>query len=177
MIVLGTTRRGTAEAALLGTTAERVIHQAGCPVAVVPRSYAHPEAGIATLGVAYAPVPEGRFALNWAAGLARAGALRLRVIQAVQAAEAERAEAALREAAGDADVEVAIEDPAVALLAAARTVDLLVMGSRGRGAQRRVSLGSVSRQVAERAPCPVLILPRGADEAAQELLSQAEARS
>jgi nucleotide-binding universal stress UspA family protein len=177
MIVLGTTRRGAAQAALLGTTVERVIHQAGCPVAVVPRDYEHPQAGIATVGIAYAPAPEARFALNWAAGLARAGALRLRVIQAVEAAEAAAAEAALRAQAGDAEVEVAVADPAAALLAAAHTVDLLVMGSRGRGSPRQVSLGSVSRQVAERAPCPVLILPRGTDEAARDLLSHAQAQS
>ena len=33
MVVLGTTRRGSAQAALLGTTAERVIQDATCPVA------------------------------------------------------------------------------------------------------------------------------------------------
>jgi nucleotide-binding universal stress UspA family protein len=53
-------------------------------------------------------------------------------------------------------------DPASVLLSmAAQGVDLLVVGSRGRhGPVRRVLLGSVSRAVMHRAPCPVLIIPR-----------------
>jgi len=47
------------------------------------------------------------------------------------------------------------------LLAAARHVDLLVMGSRGRGPLRAAILGSVSHSVSRQAPCPVVILPRG----------------
>ena len=97
MIVLGTTRRGTAQAALLGTTAERVIQDAACPVAVVPRDYAPPAGGIHVVGAAYSPSPEGRFALSWAAGLARAGGVRLHAIQVVEPDRA-GAETALREA-------------------------------------------------------------------------------
>jgi nucleotide-binding universal stress UspA family protein len=51
-----------------------------------------------------------------------------------------------------------------------------MMRSRGRGSRRAVILGSVSRQVAGRTPCPVLMLPRGADETANELLSHAAAQ-
>jgi nucleotide-binding universal stress UspA family protein len=170
MIVLGTTRRGAAQAALLGTTAERVIQSAACPIAVVPRDYVPPADGIQDIGAAYTPSLEGTFALTWAAGLARAGGVRLRAIS-VSEPDHPGAEAALREAIRgvasgiDAHVEVAQDDPADALVAAGRRVELLVMGSRGCGSTRAVMLGSVSRKVAERAECPVIILPRAAQAA------------
>ncbi len=39
-------------------------------------------------------------------------------------------------------------------------VDLLVLGSRGYGPMARVLLGSVSRQIVQDAPCPVLAVSR-----------------
>jgi nucleotide-binding universal stress UspA family protein len=51
-----------------------------------------------------------------------------------------------------------VGDPARALLELAATADLLVVGSRGLGAVRRVLLGSVSEKVLQHAPCPVLIV-------------------
>ena len=60
----------------------------------------------------------------------------------------------------DSELDVLFNDPADGLLAAARHVDLLVMGSRGRGPVRAAILGSVSHSVSRQAPCPVVILPR-----------------
>ena len=54
------------------------------------------------------------------------------------------------------------EDPAPALLAAARGADLLVLGSRGHGGFADLLLGSVSLQCAHHASCPVVIV-RGHD--------------
>jgi nucleotide-binding universal stress UspA family protein len=52
---------------------------------------------------------------------------------------------------------IAVEDePARALLDAARDADLLVVGSHGHGLSS-VLLGSVSFECAQHAPCPVLI--------------------
>ena len=48
--------------------------------------------------------------------------------------------------------------PAEALLAEANDADLLVVGSRGRGALRSLMLGSVSRTVAQHSPCPVAVI-------------------
>ena len=61
----------------------------------------------------------------------------------------------------DSEVDILFNDPADGLLAASRHVDLLVMGSHGRGPLRAAILGSVSHSVSRRAPCPVVILPRG----------------
>ncbi|KIF01127.1 universal stress protein UspA [Streptomyces sp. RSD-27] len=48
--------------------------------------------------------------------------------------------------------------PAEVLVDAAYGADMLVVGSRGRGAFRRALLGSVSQQVALHATCPVTIV-------------------
>jgi nucleotide-binding universal stress UspA family protein len=71
----------------------------------------------------------------------------------------------------DAETDVLYNDPADGLIAASKVVDLLVMGSRGRGPRRATVLGSVSRKVAEQCACPVVILPRGTGEASEELFS------
>jgi nucleotide-binding universal stress UspA family protein len=55
-------------------------------------------------------------------------------------------------------------------------VDLLVMGSRGYGPARSVLVGSVARQVADHAPCPVVVVPRGAraglEQAVEDVAAQ-----
>jgi nucleotide-binding universal stress UspA family protein len=51
--------------------------------------------------------------------------------------------------------------PVPALLEAAEGADLLVVGSRGRGAMRSALLGSVALHSAGQAPCPVLVVHPG----------------
>jgi nucleotide-binding universal stress UspA family protein len=80
LIVLGSTRRGKVGAALLGSTAERVIHSSSCPVAVVPNGYEKPADGVKMIGAAYSDTEEGREALQAAASLARAAGVKLRAI-------------------------------------------------------------------------------------------------
>jgi len=52
-------------------------------------------------------------------------------------------------------------EPAEAIVEAARSeaADLIVLGSRPRTNLRRLVLGSVSSEVARRAPCEVLVVP------------------
>jgi nucleotide-binding universal stress UspA family protein len=63
-------------------------------------------------------------------------------------------------AAGDVTIEQrVVEGPAAtALIEAAKGAELLVVGSRGHGGFTGLLLGSVSDQVANHAPCPVVIV-------------------
>ena len=66
----------------------------------------------------------------------------------------------------DAERRVTIGDPAEQLadLAEKEDADLIVVGSRGRGAVKAVFLGSVSHSLIGVARCPVLIVPHGVSE-------------
>jgi len=205
LLVLGSTARGVIGRVLPGSTAERVVHGAPCPVAVVPRGYTVPERGIATVGAAFAPTEEGRAALGAAARLAAATGARLRVIMVLDPKLAERDSAGMlavahhehdsaEDRAGQSrmaaerafevaiaglppsvlvDRDILFQDPADGLASASNHVDVLVMGSRGYGPMRAVMLGGVSRRVIDRAACPVLVLPRGAGDAVDALVTPA----
>ena len=54
--------------------------------------------------------------------------------------------------------------PAPALIEHSAGAILLVVGTRGRGGFTGLLLGSVSQEVAQHAPCPVVIVPPGAEE-------------
>ena len=58
LAVIGATSRGAVGRAIVGSTADHVIHAAPCPVAVVPHGYEGGE--LRTVGVAYTPSAEGR---------------------------------------------------------------------------------------------------------------------
>jgi nucleotide-binding universal stress UspA family protein len=51
-------------------------------------------------------------------------------------------------------------DPAEELATMAEQLDLLVLGSRAYGPAGRLLSGSTSTQLARRAPCPLLVVPR-----------------
>ncbi len=68
--------------------------------------------------------------------------------------------AAARRPHPDLQIEVRVErgPTAPTIVAAAAEMDLLVIGSRGRGGFRGMLLGSVSQQVLESADCPVMVV-------------------
>jgi nucleotide-binding universal stress UspA family protein len=61
----------------------------------------------------------------------------------------------------DVDHEVRLGEPATVLaeLAEESRAELIVVGSRGRGAWRSAAMGSVSADLVRLAPCPVMIVP------------------
>jgi nucleotide-binding universal stress UspA family protein len=75
------------------------------------------------------------------------------------------------------EVDVLVSDPAAALIAASKHVDLMIMGSRGLGPKRAVMLGSVSRKVSQQCACPLLVLPRGGGAKRDALLAGAAAQA
>ncbi|MFJ1973861.1 universal stress protein [Streptomyces sp. NPDC087903] len=79
----------------------------------------------------------------------------------------QRAVADLSEHYPDLEIrgEQADDAPASALLAAARTAGLLVVGTRGTGGFGGLAVGSVALRMAMAAPCPVVLVPRRPDGA------------
>ncbi|MDA0184905.1 universal stress protein [Solirubrobacter phytolaccae] len=186
MIVVGSSRRGARRRISPGSTGERLLHGAVCPIAVAPRGLREKPADTAVrrIGVAFVDVPEAHEALRVAAALVeQTGASltlytvvapRAEIFAPVTGRDAEEAFlGAVREAAREAlDAAVAglgfeaadelLEGDVVDELAALddRECDLLVCGSRGYGPVRRVLLGGVASKLVRRAACPVVVVPR-----------------
>jgi nucleotide-binding universal stress UspA family protein len=201
LLVVGSTRRAALGRLLPGSTADRLMHGAPCPIAVVPTGWQRRGAAM-TVGVAYLDTPEGREALRAAHALAaRAGGV-LRVLTIAKAdlsvygetepqlagqrgkqvadvegehrVAAERAaQAAVADLGGDVEIQVDafLDDPADSLILVSEHLDLLVCGSRGYGPLKAVVLGGVSRRVAAEAHCPVIVLPRGVEAPIESLIA------
>ncbi|MFG2309257.1 universal stress protein [Streptomyces sp. NPDC048566] len=60
----------------------------------------------------------------------------------------------------EVSIRVAEGHPAQVLMDAARTAQLLVLGSRGHGTFSGILLGSVSQHCVQHAPCPVVVVPQ-----------------
>jgi len=98
----------------------------------------------------------------------------LSVLEAVQVETHEELVAnavrTLRGAGLDASGEVAYGDPSHAIVEAARShaADLVVLGSHGRSAVRRLVMGSVATHVVHHAPCDVLVVRHRHEERERE---------
>ena len=189
-VVLGSSEHGAAGRVLIGSTPERLLHGAPCPVAVAPAGYATAEPQrFAEIGVGYDGGPESEEALRTAAALAHRSGARLHPITAIpetpglyvpgpldsgeyaqyvattRARHADTARTAI-ERLGAAGVDVVLEDPggpaAEILAARSADLDLLVLGSRGHRPVRRVLLGSVATHLVRHSRCPLLVVPRAA---------------
>jgi len=172
----------------LGTTAERLLHEAHVPVLVTRNP------GLDEPSMVLAPIDassEADAVLAWAGLLAGLFHAELAVLHTVDAALTGRVR--LVSASGTARAFedklrrstegwlhdrvraaglprdrtlclVAIGDPRGEVLAATERVkpDVIVMGSRGRGGLGSALLGSVARSILRQARCPVLVLPHRA---------------
>ena len=202
LLVVGSTNRGAIGRVLPGSTAERLMHGAPCPIAIVPHEW-QAGGGLRTIGAAFVDTDEGREALRGAHALARRAGAKLRVLTVVKpglaaygATEATtavhagkgvtdiegelrtQAETALQretETLGDGvpvETDAFLEDPADVLVRVSEHLDLIVCGSRGYGPLRAVLLGGVSRRLAADARCPVIVLPRGVEDSLEALMAE-----
>jgi nucleotide-binding universal stress UspA family protein len=188
-IVVGPSHRGVLGRVVPGSVGERLLHSAPCPVAVAPRGYWRSAiTPIRRIGLGFVATPEADEALGAAVGLALRTGSTIRARSVVepppmvfsvpfgwhyekheQVARDDLA-ASLQRTLDDVATPVAITGEVVdgyaddELARLSEEVDLLVCGSRGRGPLGRVMLGSVSAGLLRKARCPVLIIPRGADD-------------
>jgi nucleotide-binding universal stress UspA family protein len=85
-----------------------------------------------------------------------------------EVSEAQQAIAATLAEVHGARVEQRVEagdaGPMIVWVAEQIGADLIVVGSHGRGVLKRMVVGSVSEHVVHHAPCPVLVVRRGADD-------------
>jgi nucleotide-binding universal stress UspA family protein len=177
LIVIGACRHGFLGRALFGNDTIAALNGAPCAIAVGPFGYADRANHFDVLGVAYDGSPESEHALVTARTLAArfrstVKALSVVSLQSIPYGEpiAQNWPDAARRLMDDqrrqgrelADVEgdVTYGDPSEELLSFGDQVDLLVVGSRGYGPVGRMLHGSTSNQLARRARCPLLVLPR-----------------
>lgn len=179
LIVVGSTHHGPIGRVLAGTVAAPLFHGAPCAVLVAPRGWSRREhPGFGRIGVAYDGSDEAKMALATAEELAKAFDATLRVITiapyvdfprsdstpVVPEAFAETLKEGVKLLSPGVETERVLRQGRAATDLALQGVelDLLVAGSRGYGPVRRTLIGSVSGELVRFAPCPVLVVPRGA---------------
>lgn len=180
-IVVGSPHRGAVGRVVIGSVADGLLHGAPCEVTVAPSGYAGEQHGpFRTIAVAYDDTPESKAALKRAEAIALACRATV-VVYTVSAPPAvvpgasgytpaipPEAGSIVTRAVKGVDERLAATGralggvPGPAIVEACEEVgaDLLVVGSRGYGPMLRVLLGSVSTQLAHKARCPVLVVPR-----------------
>jgi nucleotide-binding universal stress UspA family protein len=182
LTVLGSAHDAPLGRVRLGTTAERVLHGAPGPVAVVPRGLG--ARALHTIAVGLLPSPDALHALRMAVPVARAAAASLLVLTVLRRSPTPADAAAfaalvapsfslsgppariLRSAIvcaarpAEAEPLVLIGDAADSLLRMSSRAGLLVLGSRGYGPPGVVMPGGAARRVLAGARCPVLVVPR-----------------
>ena len=166
-IVVGSSEHAGLGRVSPGSTVERLLHGAPCPVAVAPNGYRDSARPILQIAVAYDGTPESRDGLEVAVRLGRTLGARLQLV-AVSRRDDKALRSAVDEAVGavpedlHAEGAVLVQDDVVDTLAELPDPrpGLLVCGSRGYGPVRQILLGSVSTRVIRRAAYPVLVVPR-----------------
>ena len=162
LIGIGRTHHGSVGRALADSVPDQLLRQAPCPVMVVPPDG---RGSIGLIGVAFDARDASLDALAVAQELARDLGARV-----VLLGVANSAVGLPFDPLAYSDLECrtlhGIAGPALAAECAS-DIDLLVAGSRGYGPLHAVVAGSVSRHLAHHAPCPVLVVPRGARDHAR----------
>ena len=170
LIVIGSCHRGPVGRILAGDDTLAILRGAPCPVAVAPRDFALGRTAIETVGLGWDASPDADHALAFARGLAEdlgAG------IHAVAVVEASEGSATVAEIAAEVSVMSAraleLDGVTAAIVTGVASeqldqlgaeVDVLVVGSRQRGALARIVLGSTSETLVRRSRRPVIVVPR-----------------
>lgn len=197
LIVVGSTHTGGMGRVLPGSTAERLLHGAPCPVAVAPVGYRDEvDRPLRRIGVAFDGSDESRAALRAGVALAARSGGQLDVVTVLDvmgfAAPAlmggpgyDRTRADVETTAREHLESVVAEldpearpaawllagDPGDELAAFSKDLDLLLAGSRGYGPMHAVLLGGVSGRLIRKAACPLVITARGAGHPLEGLLA------
>jgi len=179
VLVIGSSHQRGLGRALPGAETSGTLNGATCAVAIAPPGYGTGSRPIRTVGVGHDGSPESEQALQTARDVVAHHGAVLEALAVVSLesvpgeapipddwpqvsrrliAEQRRRLRGLRDVPG----EVACGDPGEELERFAQALDLLVVGSRGDGPLGRLFHGSTSQYLARHAPCPLLILPRGA---------------
>ena len=184
LIVVGSSHTSFSGHVLPGSTGERLLQGAPCPIALAPQGHRlQPHMAHGRISVGFEDTPNGRSAVRAADVLARATGRPLRVITVYDpdcvasagmyappaylrlGAEAERAaRTALERVVSElphAEPAFLLGDPAHELARESQVSECLVIGSRGYGPAPAVLLGGVGGQLARTAECPLLIVPSG----------------
>jgi nucleotide-binding universal stress UspA family protein len=184
MLVLGSRRTRGMRRTFPGSTADRLLHGAAAPVAVVPWGYADvEERPLGKVAVAFVDTPEGRVAFQHAALIALHLSASLTVLSVVPDTRVVPGLGESRLFEGEArrgyqeSVDAIVASAPEGLEVTGRVLpgpvvdalsdlsyddcDVLVCGSRGYGPVRRVLLGGVSSRVVRHSKVPVIIIPRG----------------
>lgn len=183
LIVVGTSSHKGASAFWLGSTPRAVVRHANCPVVVVRGASSRGRPDRVVVGVDGSEA--ARQALRWAAAEANLHGVILLVVHAwdypyevsevrgSQARDLTRVDAArvlddavelAREmCASEVGAQLVGGSAASALLSTVRDGDLLVLGTRGRGAVRAGVFGSTVNSVLDRAAVPVAVVRSAED--------------
>jgi len=187
LVVLGDRGHGGVSGLLVGSVATAMASRAACPVVLVRNDDlpADDRTRPVVVGVDGSPMSEGALAFGFAVASERG--VPLVVVHAWQdlyidsltgaaldwdAIETEEHEVLAERLAGwgqkypDVPVQrrVVWEGPAPTLIAESEGAQLVVVGSRGRGAAMSLLLGSVSHALLHRARCSVAVVRSGSDD-------------
>jgi nucleotide-binding universal stress UspA family protein len=189
LLVIGSTRRGLLGRVLIGDDTRAALNGAPCAVAIAPAGYCRESAVMREVGVAYDGSPESGRALELARLVAAEHHSSLSAFHAV-ATPAYLSMGYLRSSApvelvsiprevdqareriaglGGVEPRSAYGDPVEELTLYSASLDLLVVGSRGYGPLGRLVYGGVAQRLARTARCPLLVLTRSAQTAADEV--------
>jgi nucleotide-binding universal stress UspA family protein len=178
LLVIGASRRDELLRPYVGDETRAVLDNAPCAVAVTPVGYATRRSTLEKIGVAYDGSPQSEQALALARRLARERGATLSAFQAVPEPyvhsivdpqpEIEAGLAEVRKRIvelGDVEPHAASSDDAAEALAQyGAIVDLLVVGSHETRPIDHLSSGSTAQRLADKAPCPLLVLSRNRTE-------------